>query len=169
MRIHNIRLQQDARRRKKRVGRGRSSGVGKTSGRGMNGQKCRSGSRAHPGFQGGQMPLYRRLPKRGMGRGHKGNMCSHTKVPYHVVNLRDLDVFEGGSEVGPNELREKGLVKTVRKPIKILGDGKLAKALTVRAQAFSASAARVIEEAGGQVEKVALGEPNEETSAEQEA
>ena len=115
------------------------------------------------------MPLYRRLPKRGMGRGHKGNMCSHVKVSYAVVNLGGLDLFDSGGEVGPAELMEKGLVKTVRKPIKILGNGELSKSLTVRAQAFSASAARKIEEAGGKAEVVALGGQDEATPAEQEA
>jgi large subunit ribosomal protein L15 len=123
------------------VGRGPGSGTGKTAGRGQKGQKARSGGSIAPGFEGGQMPLHRRIPKRGF---HNFN-----RVEYQVVNVTDLGRVEG--EVTPASLRAAGLVGSLRKPIKILGTGEVEGALTVTAHAFSASARQKIETAGGTV------------------
>ena len=132
---------------RKRVGRGIGSGRGKTSGRGHKGAGARSGYSRRETYEGGQMPLFRRLPKVGF---------SNTRFaqPVHVVNVEDLNAFRKGSEVGLPELREAGLVKGRVYRLKVLGRGELNKALTVRAQEFSASAARKIADAGGQAEVV---------------
>jgi large subunit ribosomal protein L15 len=130
-------------RRHKRVGRGPGSGNGKTAGRGHKGRRSRSGGNSTPGYEGGQMPLVRRLPKRGFR--------PLDRVEYCVVNLRDLATFTAGSAVGPDELKQRGLVRG-RGPIKCLGEGSLPHALTVRAHAFSAKAREQIEAAGGSVE-----------------
>src|SRR5262249_11980457 len=127
----------------KRVGRGPGSGNGKTAGRGHKGRRSRSGGNSTPGYEGGQMPLVRRLPKRGFR--------PLERVAYAVVNLRDLAGFAAGSAVGPDELKQRGLIHG-RGRIKCLGDGALAHALTVRAHAFSAKARERIEAAGGSVE-----------------
>ena len=129
-----------ARRRHRRVGRGPGSGNGKTAGRGHKGRRSRSGGNSPPGYEGGQMPLQRRLPKRGFR--------PIARTAYVVVNLRALEAFAAGSTVGPDELRSHGLVKR-RRPIKVLGDGTLGHALTVNANAFSQSARDAIEKAGG--------------------
>src|SRR6185295_1498547 len=115
----------------KRVGRGPGSGNGKTAGRGHKGRRSRSGGNSKPGYEGGQMPLQRRLPKRGFR--------PVSRVEYELVNLRDLAAFPAGTVVGPAELKARGLVRAKR-PIKCLGDGAVAHALTVRAQKFSAKA-----------------------------
>jgi large subunit ribosomal protein L15 len=130
----------------KRVGRGPGSGHGKTAGRGHKGKGARSGGNVKPGYEGGQMPLQRRIPKRGF------RPVSRTE--YAVVNLADLGRFAAGSTVGPDELRDARLVRG-RRPVKLLGDGTLAHALTVRAHAFSKTARERIEAAGGTVEVVA--------------
>ena len=130
-------------RPRKRVGRGPGSGQGKTAGRGHKGRLSRSGGNSPPGYEGGQMPLQRRLPKRGfrpVGR-----------VPYAIVNLGQLAAFPAGSTVGPDELRARGVVRG-RGPIKCLADGALPHALTVKAHAFSAKAREQIAAAGGTAE-----------------
>ncbi len=130
----------------KRKGQGIGSGTGKTAGRGHKGQKSRSGGTKGPGFEGGQMRLTMRLPKRGF----------HNKfrVDYDLVNVEALDRFEAGSEVGPDELEEAGLVRRGKPFVKVLGDGGIQKALTVRAHAFSSSAKEKIESAGGKAEVI---------------
>ena len=127
--------------RRKRVGRGPGSGRGKTSTRGEKGQKSRSGGSVHPRFEGGQMPLHRRIPKRGFK--------SINRVEYQVVNLRDLGRVDG--EVSPGTLRAAGLIRSLAKPVKILGVGEVEKALSVSAHAFSRGAQTKIEAAGGSV------------------
>ena len=134
-----------SKRPRKRVGRGPGSGTGKTAGRGHKGRRSRSGGNSPPGYEGGQMPLQRRLPKRGFRPVHR--------VCYVVVNLAQLAAFPAGSTVGPDELRARGLARG-RQPIKCLGEGTIAHALTVRVHAFSASAREQIVAAGGTVEVV---------------
>ena len=125
---------------KKRLGRGTGSGNGKTAGRGHKGKGARSGGNVKPGYEGGQMPLQRRLPKRGFK--------PIARTEYAVVNVGQLAAFAGGSTVGPDELRTAGLVRR-RRPVKILGEGTLGHALTVNANAFSQKAREAIEAAGG--------------------
>ncbi len=129
---------------RKRLGRGHGSGLGKTSGKGHKGQKARSGGSIKPGFEGGQMPLQRRLPKRGF--------TPLSRKVYSLVNLRDLELFDAGSVVDLETLGKAGLVGQLKDGIKILGDGDLSKALTVKAHKFSKSAQAKIEAAGGTVE-----------------
>ncbi len=143
MRLHNLPSKKDASRPKKRVGRGRSSGHGKTSGRGMNGQKSRSGGTIRVGFEGGQMPLYRRLPKRGFNN-------KDFSTNYAVVNISDLAKVEDTEVINREILIETGLVRRNAKLIKILGNGEMKKALNVEADKFSSSAQKKIEAAGGQ-------------------
>jgi len=133
---------------KKRLGRGIGSGLGKTSGKGHKGQWARSGGGVRPGFEGGQMPLIRRIPKRGFN--------NHFRKVYSVVNLSALEGFEANSVVDMEVLNEKGLIKVVKGSVglKVLGNGTLTKALTVKAASFSASAKDAIEKAGGQVEQI---------------
>src|SRR5213593_3380499 len=133
-----------ATRKNKRVGRGIGSGHGKTATRGYKGQKSRSGTSLRAGFEGGQMPLYRRLPKRGFN--------NIFRTEYAVLNLDALSRFEAGSTVGPELLLEKGIVKNLRDGLKILGNGELKQAITVRAQKLSKSAEEKIQKAGGTVE-----------------
>lgn len=132
-----------ATRPKKRVGRGPGSGLGKTAGRGHKGRGSRSGGNTPPGYEGGQMPLQRRLPKRGFR--------PISRVEYQIVNLGQLERFAAGSVVGPDELRAQRVVRGGG-PVKCLGDGSLTHALTVRAHAFSEKARQAIESAGGSVE-----------------
>jgi len=132
-----------ATRAPKRVGRGPGSGQGKTAGRGHKGRRSRSGGNSPPGYEGGQMPLQRRLPKRGFR--------PVSRVPFAVVNLGQLAAFPAGSTVGPEELRARGLVPR-RQPVKCLADGTLPHALTVRLQAFSKRARELIAAAGGSAE-----------------
>src|SRR5687767_2503029 len=149
MRLEDLRPAPGSTRERKRVGRGRSSGTGKTSGRGHKGLKARSGGGARPGFEGGQMPLYRRLPKRGFTP-HGG------KTEYAIVNVKDLAArFAAGSVVDPDALAGAGLIKkSGRDTVKVLGDGDVGHALTVRAHRVSESARRKVEAAGGQVEVI---------------
>jgi len=149
MRLEDLRPAKGATRKGKRVGRGRSSGHGKTSGRGSKGLQARSGGGARPGFEGGQMPLYRRLPKRGFTP-HGG------KTEYAIVNVKDLAArFAAGSVVDPDALAGAGLIKkSGRDTVKVLGDGDVGHALTVRAHRVSESARRKVEAAGGQVEVI---------------
>ena len=141
--VQDLRPSPGATRARKRVGRGPGSGHGKTAGRGSKGQKSRSGYRHQRGFEGGQMPLHRRVPKRGF--------TNIFRVEYDVVNLSDLDRFDAGDTVTPEKLAERRLAHA-RRPVKILGDGELKKALTVSAHKFSASAKSRIEAAGGSCE-----------------
>ena len=127
-----------------RVGRGTSSGIGKTAGRGQKGQKARGKTRL--GFEGGQMPLYRRIPKRGF--------TNISRKEFAVVNLDKLNNFDNGTEVTPALLIESGLVKNQKDGVKILGNGQLDKKLTVKANKFSASAVKAIEQAGGNTEVI---------------
>jgi len=143
-RLGELRPPKGATHRKKRVGFGRSSGHGKTSGRGQKGQLSRSGSKIRAEFEGGQMPLIRRVPKRGF--------TSYPKVPVQIVNLGELNRFSSGSVVDPKLLAEKGLVGAERHPVKVLGDGELAHPLTIKAHRFSESALKKIAAAGGSAE-----------------
>src|SRR6478735_394318 len=155
MGLNNLKPADRSKFKKKRVGRGPGSGLGKTSGRGHKGAQSRSGYSFKRGFEGGQMPLHRRVPKRGF--------TNIFRVEYAVVNLDTLaEVFEAGSAVTPELLRERGLVRQARAPIKVLGRGEISKALTVRAHRFSGSAAEKIAKAGGSVERL---EPVEETKS----
>ena len=132
----------------KRLGRGIGSGLGKTSGKGHKGQWARSGGGVRPGFEGGQMPLIRRIPKRGFN--------NHFRKVYSVVNLSVLEGFEAGSVIDINVLAENGLIKLVKDGVglKVLGNGTLTKAITVKADKFSASAKEAIEKAGGTAEQI---------------
>jgi large subunit ribosomal protein L15 len=141
MELSNLKPKKGARHAKKRVGRGPGSGHGKTAGRGENGQKSRSGYSSQIGFEGGQMPLHRRVPKRGF--------TNIFKEEFAVLNLSDLDKFEAGSTVDAAAMRKAGVVNGKNKKIKVLGNGELSKKLTVIADAFSAAARTKIEAAGG--------------------
>lgn len=132
--------------RRKRLGRGQASGLGKTAGRGGKGQKARTGNMHFEGFEGGQSPLQRRIPKRGFTNIHR--------VIYSIVNVESLAELPAGTTVDLNRLLELGLVKDATKPVKILGDGELTGALTVHAHKFSASAKSKIEAAGGKAEAI---------------
>jgi len=132
---------------RKRIGRGMGSGRGKTSGRGHKGAGARAGRSRRPTYEGGQMPLFRQLPKRWFPN-------ARFATPIHVVNVEDLNRFRKGTNVGPKELREAGLVKGRLFRLKVLGKGELTKALTVRAHAFSAAAIEKIAKAGGQAEVI---------------
>ena len=133
---------------KKRLGRGIGSGLGKTSGKGHKGQWARSGGGVRPGFEGGQMPLIRRIPKRGFN--------NHFRKVYSIVNLSVLDSFEAGTVVDIAVLNEKGLIKMVKDSagLKVLGNGAISKAITVKANKFSGSAKEAIEKAGGKAEEI---------------
>ena len=145
--LHNLQPAPGATKKRKRVGRGPGSGNGKTAGRGHKGQKSRSGAKRRYGFEGGQMPLVRRIPKRGF--------TNLFRVSYQVVNLRDLDrVFSDGDEVFPELLADRGLIRGGDQPVKILASGELGKKLTVHAHAFSKNAQASIEAAGGSCEVV---------------
>ncbi|MDD2573012.1 MAG: 50S ribosomal protein L15 [Bacillota bacterium] len=146
MKLHELKPAQGAKHKTKRVGRGMGSGHGKTSGRGHKGQKARSGGGVRPGFEGGQMPLQRRIPKRGF--------TNIFKKEYSVVNLERLNMFEEGSVITPELLAERGIVKKTGERIKVLGDGELDKALIVKAHRFSKTAAERIEAAGGKAEVI---------------
>jgi large subunit ribosomal protein L15 len=148
MSLNNLRPPKGARKPRKRVGRGPGSGHGKTATRGNKGAKSRSGFRFKRGFEGGQMPLHRRVPKRGFH--------NPFRIEYAVVNLDTIvDVFDAGSSVTPELLRERGLVRESRVPIKVLGRGDVTKPLTVHAHKFSGSAAEKIAAAGGKAEVIA--------------
>lgn len=142
MRLHNLKPRPGAKHRRKRLGQGESSGTGKTSGRGDKGQRARSGSSLRPGFEGGQMPLIRRLPKRGFSN------AAHTRT-YIPVNVAALNRFDDGAMVDIETMKQAGLANGNSDGIKILGQGDISKKLIVKAQAFSASAKAKIEGAGG--------------------
>jgi len=136
-----------AKKARKRVGRGDSSGHGTYSGRGCNGQKSRAGYKMNRGFEGGQLPLIRRLPR-------KRGFTNIFRTEYSVVNIGKLSIFEAGGEVTPERLVEAGVLKSLRHPIKILAEGDISYPLVVKAHRFSAAAKAKIEAAGGKVEKV---------------
>lgn len=146
--LSNLQAPEGATKNRKRVGRGTGSTLGKTSGRGQKGQKARSGGSVHPRFEGGQMPIHRRLPKFGFSN-------KKFAKTFSIVNLRDLErVFEAGDLVDEASLRERGLIKQNHGGLKILGDGGLTKSLTVKAQKFSAAAKAAIENVGGSAEVI---------------
>lgn len=146
MRLHELKKPEGSTKAPKRIGRGQGSGQGTTAGRGMNGQNSRSGGGVRLGFEGGQMPLYRRLPKRGF--------TNKWAKEFAEVNVSDLNRFEDGSVVDLKVLLESGLVKKELDGVKVLGNGSLEKKLTVKAEKFSKSAAEKIEKAGGKAEVI---------------
>ena len=146
MKLHELQPTEGSRKVRNRVGRGSSSGNGKTSGRGHKGQKARSGGGVRLGFEGGQTPLFRRLPKRGF--------TNINRKEYAVVNLDVLNRFEDGAEVTPVALVEAGIVKDAKAGIKVLGNGTLSKKLTVKAAKFSKAAEEAIVAAGGSIEVI---------------
>jgi len=146
VKLEELKSPPGANKRVKRVGRGTGSGHGKTSTRGHKGQKARSGGGIRPGFEGGQMPLQRRLPKRGF--------TNIFKKEYAIVNVRDLNSFDDGSEINPEVLLNAGLINSIKDGVKILGDGELDKKLTVRAHKISGQAEEKITARGGRVEVI---------------
>ncbi|GAB6172265.1 50S ribosomal protein L15 [Paradesulfitobacterium aromaticivorans] len=144
MKLHELKPAQGATHAPKRLGRGIGSGQGKTAGKGHKGQKARSGGGVRPGFEGGQQPLYRRLPKRGF--------TNIFKKEFNVLNVRDLERFESGTLVTLETLIEAGVIKQIKDGVKILGTGELTKALTVRVDKVSSAAEEKIVAAGGKVE-----------------
>lgn len=147
MELHDLKPPKGATRDRKRVGRGHGSGNVKTAGRGTKGQKSRSGGRTRPGFEGGQNPIYQRMP-------YKRGFKNFFKKEFEVINLKTIVEFEMESPVTPESLLERGLIRTTNVPLKILGDGELSSVLVVRAHKFSASAREKIEAAGGTVEVI---------------
>jgi len=143
MKLHQLSQPKGARKAAKRVGRGIGSGNGKTSGRGHKGQKSRSGGGVRRGFEGGQMPLMRRLPKRGF--------YNLFRKEYAIINIRDLDRFNEGEEINPQALKERGIIKNLRDGVKVLGEGELKKKLTVCAHKFSKAAEEKIRSAAGEI------------------
>ena len=146
MKLHELSPAFGSTKEAKRIGRGHGSGNGKTAGKGHKGQKARAGRGMRAGFEGGQMPLQRRVPKRGF------NNIFATK--FAIVNVSDLEVFEAGAVIDTQALQEKGLVKKIYDGVKVLGNGNLSKAVTVKASAFSESAKSKIEAAGGKAEVI---------------
>lgn len=147
MQLHELRPNEGSRKSKKRVGRGQGSGLGTTAGRGMNGQNSRSGGGVRPGFEGGQMPLFRRLPKRGFNN-------KRFATVFTTLNVEALNRFEKGTVVTPELLLETRTISKFNDGIKILGDGELNVTLTVKANKFTKSAVEKIEAAGGKVEVI---------------
>ena len=147
MKLHELERNIGAKQKRKIVGRGPGSGLGKTSGKGHKGQNARSGGGVNPVFEGGQLPLYRRLPKRGFSN-------FEFKVRYATINVEDLNIFEEGTLVTPALLKEVGLVKKQLDGIKVLGNGTLTKKLSIQAHKFSKSAAEKIEESGSKIEVI---------------
>ena len=147
MKLNELQRNIGATHAKKRVGRGPGSGLGKTSGRGQKGQKARSGASINPVFEGGQLPLFRRLPKRGFSN-------AMFKVEYATINVSDLEKFEEGAVVTPELLKEMGILKKQLAGVKVLGNGELTKKLTVKANKFSKSAEEKITAAGGKFEVI---------------
>ncbi len=146
MKLHELKPVEGARHSKKRVGRGHGSGLGKTSGRGQKGQNSRSGGGVRPGFEGGQLPLMKRLPKRGF--------TNYTRKEYAIVNVESLERFAAGTVVDLELLRKERLITKELCGLKILGNGELTKSLTVKATKFSESAKKSIEAAGGKIEVI---------------
>jgi large subunit ribosomal protein L15 len=148
MNLSTLRAPRKSSENRKRVGRGMGSGMGKTSTRGHKGQRSRSGSRSMRGFEGGQMPLHRRLPKRGF--------TNIFRVEYEVVNLEKLASLKATGEITPEVLRKAGMVSSKKALVKVLGQGELSKAVTVHAHKFSKSAQEKIEKAGGKIQVVSV-------------
>lgn len=147
MRLQELRPAPGSKKRPKRVGCGRGSGHGKTCTRGAKGQGSRSGSRIRPGFEGGQMPLYRRIPKRGFKSPNHRIYC--------LVNLDTIDSnFKDGEKIDKNAMLEKKIIRDIREPVKILGRGEISKKVYIEADAFSKSARELIEKAGGEIKKI---------------
>jgi large subunit ribosomal protein L15 len=146
MKLHELKPAEGTNKSKKRLGRGTATGQGKSAGKGQKGQKSRTGGGVRIGFEGGQMPLYRRLPKVGF--------TNIFRREYAVINLSDLERFDNGTVVNPDVLKEAGLVKSMHSGIKVLGNGDLTKNLTVQAHKFSKTAADKIAAAGGKVEVI---------------
>ncbi|AIS60931.1 50S ribosomal protein L15 [Listeria ivanovii] len=146
MKLHELKPSEGSRKERNRVGRGTGSGNGKTSGRGHKGQKARSGGGVRLGFEGGQLPLFRRIPKRGF--------TNINRKEFAIVNLDVLNRFEDGTEVTPELLIETGIIRNEKSGIKILSNGKIEKKLTVKANKFSAAAKDAIEAAGGKTEVI---------------
>ena len=148
MRIDTLQPAEGSRKSVKRLGRGIGSGLGKTSGKGHKGQWARSGGGVRPGFEGGQMPLIRRIPKRGFN--------NHFRKQYSIVNISVLESFEAGAVIDMAVLQEKGLIKVIKDSVglKVLGNGQLTKAITVKAARFSAQAKEAIEKVGGTAEQI---------------
>lgn len=146
MKLHELKPAEGSRKERKRVGRGIGSGNGKTAGKGHKGQNARSGGGVRPGFEGGQTPLFQRLPKRGF--------TNINRKEYAIVNLDTLNQFEDGAEVTPELLIESGVVKNQKSGIKILAKGNIEKKLTVKAHKFSSAAKEAIEAAGGKIEVI---------------
>jgi large subunit ribosomal protein L15 len=144
VKIEDLKPAEGSKKKKKRVGRGIGSGHGKTSCKGHKGQKARSGGTKGPGFEGGQMPLQRRLPKRGFK--------NIFKIEFSIANLKDINKIEGVDVITPDVLIEKGIIKDIKDGVKILGEGEIQKPLTIKADAFSSSASAKITAAGGKVE-----------------
>ncbi len=147
MKLHELKATPGATRPRKRVGRGGASGTGTTSGRGNNGQGQRSGGCVRPGFEGGQMPLFRRLPKRGFSNKMFAKVWS-------TINVEALERFDANTEITPQLLLEAGLIKKLNHGLKIMGNGELKKPFTVKAQKFTRSAIEKIEAAGGKAEVI---------------
>lgn len=147
MKLHELEKNIGAKHRKKRGGRGPGSGLGKTCGRGQKGQKARSGGSINPVFEGGQLPLYRRIPKRGFSN-------YLFKTEYAVINVSDLNRFENGTVVTPALLKETGVIKKQLKGIKVLGNGNLERKLTIQANKFSATALEKIKQSGSKAEVI---------------
>ncbi len=146
MRLHELRPPDGAKKNAKRKGRGMASGLGKTSGRGQKGQGSRSGSGVRRGFEGGQMPYFQRLPKRGF--------TNIFKKKWNIVNLSDLNTFEEGTVITPDLLMERGILNNLQDPLKVLGDGELDRKLEIHAHRFSKQAQAKIEAAGGKTEVI---------------
>ncbi|TYS62472.1 50S ribosomal protein L15 [Sutcliffiella horikoshii] len=146
MKLHELKPNEGSRKERNRVGRGTGSGNGKTSGKGHKGQNARSGGGVRPGFEGGQTPLFQRLPKRGF--------TNINRKEYAIINLDALNRFDEGTEVTPELLLETGLVSKLNAGLKVLGNGSIEKKLTVRAHKFSSAAKEAIEAAGGSVEVI---------------
>ena len=146
MKLHELKPAEGATSARKRLGRGIGSGLGKTSGKGHKGAKARSGGGKRPGFEGGQMPLTMRLPKRGF--------TNNFRKEYVAINVSRLEVFDDGATVTPVELIEMGIIKKIGDGVKIMGDGELNKKLTVQANKFTATAKEKIEAAGGKAEVI---------------
>ncbi|WP_054697830.1 50S ribosomal protein L15 [Syntrophomonas palmitatica] len=147
MKLNELKAPSGANKRIKRVGRGPGSGHGKTSTRGHKGQKSRSGASIRPGFEGGQMPLQRRLPKRGFNN-------AVFKKEYAIINVSDLNVFENGAEITPEVLREAGMVKKLKDGVKLLGNGDLEKKLNIKVHKVSKQAEEKVTARGGKVEVI---------------
>lgn len=146
MRLHDLRPACGSRKIRKRVGRGSGSGSGTTAGRGMNGQNSRSGGGVRPGFEGGQMPLFRRIPKRGF--------TNKFKKDWTIVNVEQLEIFEDGTDITPQLLVENNIIKKMGYGIKILGNGEINKKLNIKAHKFTNSAVEKIKAAGGSAEVI---------------